>query len=110
MGQPVKVPPTQVVTQPRRQSPNEDHKRTPTWNHPRLYMCGIPGCQQTFTLEKDLERHQLFSQAHRGYQLSHGELPLFKCREGKCKSYGKVYSRRDNYGRHVRTLHKRLKQ
>ena len=77
-------------------------------------MCGYPGCEKTFGLEKDLDRHQSTSQAHReqnretadsgdGAQMPEGDRLI--CRDKNCKSHGKEYSRPDNYGRHVKNMH-----
>lgn len=73
-----------------------------------LYMCGFPGCKQTFTLEKDLKRHQLYSKAHRDQHLDEDEPrseDIFVCSEQTCKFYRREYTRLDNYMRHVRTMH-----
>ena len=70
-------------------------------SHAILYTCGIPGCgRMTFTMEKDLRRHQVSSQFHRTFQDE-----TLMCRKKQCRSYGKVFSRPDNYRRHLRTMH-----
>ncbi|KAH8668509.1 hypothetical protein BX600DRAFT_258143 [Xylariales sp. PMI_506] len=66
----------------------------------KLYACGIEGCGKTFTLEKDLARHQLYSSAHQEYRQE-----SWICSEERCNSYGRSFSRGDNYERHVRTMH-----
>lgn len=76
-----------------------------------LYMCGFPDCKATFTLEKDLKRHQLTSAAHREQHFDADDpMPeeVFTCREPTCKFNGREYTRLDNYERHVRTMHGNL--
>ena len=76
-----------------------------------LYRCNLSDCKATFTLEKDLRRHQDTSKAHREQQFDADDPTpeeVFTCREATCKSNGREYTRLDNYERHVRTMHGNL--
>ena len=75
-------------------------------------MCNLEGCEQTFTLEKDLLRHQKTAKVHQSLlskddddddELGTGDR-IF-CDVKTCRFYGRTYSRWDNYKRHVRTCH-----
>lgn len=70
-----------------------------------LYMCNLAGCHETFTLKKDLARHKLFSQLHSDGRQPNTENPILICCESTCKSYGNIFSRQDNYDRHVRGVY-----
>ena len=79
-----------------------------------LYKCNLEGCEQTFTLKKDRLRHQATAKVHQS-QLSKddddddddelGTGDRIFCDVKTCRSYGRTYSRRDNYERHVRMCH-----
>ncbi|KAI0127847.1 hypothetical protein BJ170DRAFT_390680 [Xylariales sp. AK1849] len=77
--------------------------RRPKLIHAKLFACGIDDCGRTFTLEKDLARHQLQSLAHQDFR---SETHL--CAEERCISFGRAFSRLDNYERHVRVMHGKL--
>ncbi|KAI1852559.1 hypothetical protein JX265_013018 [Neoarthrinium moseri] len=77
-----------------------DHKRRRSSNYRIMFVCTLGDCEQTFTLEKDLIRHQRQSLIHKD-ECEH----LFFCEEARCRSFGRSYSREDNYNRHVETKH-----
>ncbi|KAH8196658.1 hypothetical protein TruAng_009182 [Truncatella angustata] len=92
--------PTPVKQPQTRQS----YVRRPRAIHAKLYACGISDCGKTFTLERDLARHQVYSQAHKEFRSSEA----WFCHDEGCKNFGKSFTRRDNYQRHVRSLHAKL--
>ncbi|RYP08240.1 hypothetical protein DL765_008856 [Monosporascus sp. GIB2] len=74
-------------------------------DHPILYTCNLESCGETFTLRKDLMRHQMTSRAHAAYR-SASDTKF--CVDERCRSYGREFSRPDNYERHVRSMHRWL--
>lgn len=66
--------------------------------HIKNFPCLIAGCDRVFSTYKDLTRH---------YRSTHKMGEGWKCHVKGCRkaASGHVYSRKDNYDRHVRTAH-----
>ncbi|RYP43832.1 hypothetical protein DL768_009639 [Monosporascus sp. mg162] len=79
--------------------------RRRTIPHTILYTCNLESCGKTFTLQKDLARHQMTSRAHAAYR-SASDTKF--CVDERCRSFGRKFSRLDNYERHVRSMHRWL--
>ncbi|KAH8681411.1 hypothetical protein BX600DRAFT_505102 [Xylariales sp. PMI_506] len=85
-----------------------EYKRQKSSSLQVMYVCmmddGDKACEKTFTLEKDLIRHQHQSLTHKDAC----EM-LYTCDERGCSSFGRVYTRKDNFRRHVESKHGQLK-
>lgn len=75
-------------------------RRRKSTNYKIIFACTLGDCAQTFTLQKDLNRHQRQSLMHKAEWEN-----KFFCEESRCRSFGKSYTRKDNFNRHVETKH-----
>ncbi|KAH6659730.1 hypothetical protein BKA67DRAFT_26293 [Truncatella angustata] len=72
-------------------------------NRKVLYICTIDGCDHQFSSAKDLDRHQHASLIHEE-QCSR----KYHCDNMQCSHYGRGYTRKDNFDRHVEMMHSKL--
>ncbi|KAF5658823.1 zinc finger ZIC 4 [Fusarium heterosporum] len=65
--------------------------------HIKYFSCLFSGCDKAFATQKDLTRHMRTHRKGEGYQ----------CKVDGCRKAmsGHVYSRKDNFDRHMRTAH-----
>ncbi|KAJ4318162.1 hypothetical protein N0V84_006988 [Fusarium piperis] len=65
--------------------------------HIKFFSCLFSGCDKAFATQKDLTRHMRTHRKGEGYQ----------CKVEGCRKAmsGHVYSRKDNFDRHMRTAH-----
>ncbi|KAL4730317.1 hypothetical protein ACLX1H_002350 [Fusarium chlamydosporum] len=65
--------------------------------HDKHFACLFVGCKSAFATQKDLTRHMATHRKGEGYQ----------CKVDGCRKAmsGHVYSRKDNFDRHMRTAH-----
>ncbi|KAI5462311.1 hypothetical protein BGZ63DRAFT_210510 [Mariannaea sp. PMI_226] len=68
--------------------------------HIKYFSCLFSGCEKAFATQKDLTRHARTHRKGEGYRCM-----VEGCRKA---ATGHIYSRKDNYDRHMRTAHPNL--